>query len=210
MPPATAGPDPADPRLNVALIVGRTEAEGPGVRAALWVQGCTIRCPGCCNPEMLAQKDATWMTVDEALAQLPADVEGVSFLGGEPSEQAAGLAVLARRVRERGQTVMIYSGRTIEELRALPDGAALLAHTDLLVDGRYEESLRTTERRFIGSTNQRLHFLTDRYRADDARFASPNTVELRLTIAADGTKSITMNGWPVKGARTLPIVRGDA
>lgn len=206
-PLASATPDPADLRLNVALIVGRTEAEGPGVRGALWVQGCTIRCPGCCNPEMLAVKDATWMTIEEALAQLPADVEGVSFLGGEPSEQAAGLAVLARRVRERGQTVMVYSGRTLAELRAMPDASKLLEHTDLLVDGRYEESLRTTTRRFIGSTNQQLHFLTDRYRADDARFASHNTVELRLTIAADGTKSITMNGWPVKGARTLPIIR---
>lgn len=209
MPPVAAGPDPVDPRLNVALIVGRTEAEGPGVRAALWVQGCMIRCPGCCNPEMLAHKDATWMSVDEALAQLPADVEGVSFLGGEPSEQAAALAVLAQRVQARGQTVMVYSGRTLEELRASPDARALLAHTDLLVDGRYEESLRTTTRRFIGSTNQQLHFLTDRYRADDARFASGNTVELRLSIAADGTKTITMNGWPVKGARTLPILRGD-
>jgi anaerobic ribonucleoside-triphosphate reductase activating protein len=209
MPLPGGEPDPADLRLNVALIVARTEAEGPGVRAALWVQGCTIRCPGCCNPEMLAVKDATWMTVDEALAQLPADVEGVSFLGGEPTEQARALAALARRVRARGQTVMVYSGRTIDELRASPAANALLEHTDLLVDGRYDESLRTTTRRFIGSTNQQLHFLTDRYRADDARFASHNTVELRLTIAADGTKSITMNGWPVKGARTLPIIRGD-
>lgn len=209
MPPRETPPDPAEFRLNVALIVGRTEAEGPGVRAALWVQGCTIRCPGCCNPEMLAQKDATWMTVDEALAQLPSDVEGVSFLGGEPTEQAAGLAVLARKVRERGQTVMVYSGRTLAELRASPDASRLLQHTDLLVDGRYEESLRTTTRRFIGSTNQQLHFLTDRYRPDDPRLASHNTVELRLTIAADGTKSITMNGWPVKGARTLPILRGS-
>ena len=210
MPPASAAPDLADLRLNVALIVGRTEAEGPGVRAALWVQGCTIRCAGCCNPEMLANKPMVSMTIDEALAQLPADVEGVSFLGGEPTEQARALGALAQRVQARGQTVMVYSGRTLDELRAQPDTEALLAHTDLLVDGRYEESLRTTTRRFIGSTNQQLHFLTDRYRADDARFASHNTVELRLTIAADGTKSITMNGWPVKGARTLPILRGDA
>jgi anaerobic ribonucleoside-triphosphate reductase activating protein len=207
MPPLAAAPDPLDLRLNVALIVGRTEAEGPGVRAALWVQGCTIRCPGCCNPEMLAVRDATPMSVREALAQLPADVEGVSFLGGEPTEQAPALGALARAVQARGQTVMVYSGRTLEELRAMPDCAVLLAHTDLLVDGRYEEALRTTERRFIGSTNQRLHFLTSRHREDDPRLREHNTVELRLTIAADGTKSITMNGWPVKGARTLPIVR---
>lgn len=214
MPSQGSEPDPLDLRLNVALIVARTEAEGPGVRAALWVQGCAIRCPGCCNPEMLARKDATWMTVREALTHVSEDVEGVSFLGGEPTEQAQALAVLARHVQARGQTVMVYSGHTLEELRSSSSSSsngvrALLDHTDLLVDGRYEASLRSTTRRFIGSTNQRLHFLTDRYRADDPRLSSHNTVELRLTVGADGKASITLNGWPVNGARTLPIVRGD-
>ena len=40
-------------RLRIAQIVPSTEAEGPGRRFALWFQGCSLRCPGCCNPEML-------------------------------------------------------------------------------------------------------------------------------------------------------------
>jgi anaerobic ribonucleoside-triphosphate reductase activating protein len=39
--------------LRVAQVVPCTEAEGPGRRFALWFQGCPLRCPGCCNPEML-------------------------------------------------------------------------------------------------------------------------------------------------------------
>lgn len=186
--------------VRVAMVVPRTEAEGPGARYAVWVQGCPLRCPGCCNPEMLEfaggeARDPKDM-VEEACA---AGVEGVSLLGGEPFAHADGLAALAEGARARGLSVMIYSGYTLAELRALPgDGPRrLLAATDLLVDGRFEAARRSQRRRFIGSDNQELHFLTDRYRPDDPRLAGPNTVELRLRGG-----ELLLNGWPVLGART--------
>jgi anaerobic ribonucleoside-triphosphate reductase activating protein len=190
----------ADPQINVALVVPQTEAEGPGVRFALWVQGCPLRCPGCCNPEMLAMKDANWMPASAIVERaVAANVEGVSFLGGEPTAQAQGLAAVARGVRAHGLSVMIYTGFTLDELRAKndPDTNDLLAHTDLLVDGRYEELRRTLKRRWIGSDNQVLHFLTDRYRPDDPRFSEPNTLELRFSNGV-----VTINGFPFRGART--------
>jgi anaerobic ribonucleoside-triphosphate reductase activating protein len=177
--------------LDVAEVVPRTEAEGPGWRWALWVQGCPLRCPGCCNPEMLRFGRSARQVAPEALADEVADVEGVSFLGGEPFAQAEALAVLARLVRARGLSVMVFSGFTLAELRERPGAAALLAETDLLVDGRYDRRLRTTARRWIGSENQVLHFLTDRYRPDDLRFREPNHVELRW----DG-RTVTVNGFP--------------
>lgn len=186
--------------LNVANVVDRTEAEGPGVRFAVWVQGCPFRCAGCCNPEQLAfvPRDAV---TPEALAEraLRAGVEGVSLLGGEPFAQAAGLARFARLVSTAGLSVMVYSGYTLDELRASSDEGvgALLAVTDLLVDGRYDAASRDTGRRWIGSSNQRLHFLTGRYAADDPCFRGRNTLEIHLL---DG--EIVVNGWPVLGART--------
>ena len=69
--------------------------------------------------------------------------------------------------------------------------ATLLAATDLLVDGRYEQGAPDTRRRWIGSTNQQLHFLTSRYAPDDPRFTASNTIELRLQ---DG--HLVVNGWP--------------
>jgi anaerobic ribonucleoside-triphosphate reductase activating protein len=187
-------------KLNVAQIVPRTEAEGPGHRHAIWLQGCPLRCPGCCNPEMLPFVPKREMTVAELLEDvLLHEVEGVTFLGGEPTSQAAALAELAEAVRARGLTVMIFSGYTIEELRAMGDPAVsrLLAATDLLVDGRYDERLRTTERRWIGSTNQVMHFLTDAYEPTDPRFSEPNHLELRFEKGA-----LTLNGWPIYGSRT--------
>jgi anaerobic ribonucleoside-triphosphate reductase activating protein len=186
--------------LNLAQIVPRTEAEGPGHRYALWVQGCPMRCRGCCNPEMLPFEPKQQMSVAELAADIARhDVEGVSFLGGEPMSQAPALAELAELVRARGLTVMIFSGWTLPELHAMQDPAVerLLAATDLLVDGRYEESLRTTERRWIGSTNQVMHFLSDAYRPEDPRFSAPNHLEIRL---AGGT--LSLNGWPIFGNRT--------
>jgi anaerobic ribonucleoside-triphosphate reductase activating protein len=186
--------------IPVAMIVPCTEAEGPGRRYAVWVQGCPLRCPGCCNPEMLefAGGDPREPDdlVDEACA---AGVEGISLLGGEPFAHADALAPFAERARARGLSVMIFSGYTLAELRARPDPAAarLLAATDLLVDGRFDARRRTTARRFIGSDNQVLHFLGPRYAADDPRLRGPQTIELRLKNG-----ELTLNGWPVLGART--------
>jgi anaerobic ribonucleoside-triphosphate reductase activating protein len=189
-----------DDAVNVAFLVPRTEAEGPGARFAVWVQGCPLRCPGCCNPEMLPfepreARDPAQLA-EEALA---AGVEGVSLLGGEPFAQAAPLARFARRVREGGLSVMVFSGFTLEQLREREDegAAALLAQTDLLVDGPYLQAQRTTSRRWIGSENQGLRFLTDRYREDDPRFTEPNTIELRLV-----GDELQINGWPALGAAT--------
>ncbi len=188
--------------IQVAMIVPRTEAEGPGLRYALWVQGCPLRCVGCCNPEMLAFKPADPRDADALVAEAcAAGVEGVSLLGGEPFAQAAGLAALAEGVRARGLSVMVFSGYTLPELREQgPAAARLLAATDLLVDGRYDAARRTLTRRYVGSDNQVLHFLSPRYAPEDPRLHAPNTLELRMRGG-----EITLNGWPVLGPRTRVV-----
>src|SRR6478609_5245909 len=117
----------SDIRLRVAQIVPVTEAEGPGKRFALWFQGCPLRCPGCCNPEFIPFAGGETMTLDAVLRQLDEarrhGVEGITLLGGEPLAHAAGSAALARAAQERGLTVMVFSGYTIEEARAKNDPA---------------------------------------------------------------------------------------
>jgi anaerobic ribonucleoside-triphosphate reductase activating protein len=183
--------------LRVALVVPRTEAEGPGLRFAAWVQGCTIRCAGCCNPEMFPSSGGTLIAPEE-LAERAAttpDVEGISILGGEPFEQAPACARFAKGARAAGLSVMVFTGYTLAELeaqRARESGVdELLAVTDLLVDGRFERDNPERERRWIGSTNQTMHFLSSRYCSDDPRFFAANTAEIRLERGV-----LTMNGWP--------------
>lgn len=172
-----------DPLLNVSAVRPRTRTNGPGWRAAVWVQGCTIRCPGCFNPGTHAHEPKR-LWVPETLAErmMSREVEGVSILGGEPFEQAAACARLARRARELGGSVVTYSGYTWPHLRGcrLPEVHALLAATDLLVAGPFVQSKANDGRGWHGSTNQEFVFLTNRY--DDRireQFDDAPVVEVR-------------------------------
>jgi anaerobic ribonucleoside-triphosphate reductase activating protein len=187
---------------SVAHWTACTEAEGPGRRFALWFQGCPLRCPGCCNPEMLSFDGGRQIPVADLVnevldAHAQHGIEGITLLGGEPLAHAAAGAALAKAIRPRGLTVMVFSGYTLEEGRALPDPAVaeLLSLTDILVDGRYERERPDTQRRWIGSTNQRTHFLTDRYRADDPCWRKKNTLEIRLVNG-----ELSVNGFPAAAA----------
>lgn len=184
--------------LRVAQTVARTSAEGPGERYAVWVQGCPLRCPGCCNPEMLALDRGGRVVPVRELAEaiLATDgIEGLTLAGGEPVAQAAACAELAEAVQGAGLSVMLFSGYTLEELRALgaedPEVPRLLGAVDLLVDGPYLQQQPETRRRWIGSANQVLHALTRRYDPSAPAFLEPNTVEIRL----DGLE-LVVNGWP--------------
>lgn len=193
------------PSISVAMIVPATEAEGPGRRFALWVQGCPLRCPGCCNPEMLAFAAEKRMPLGDVLAALDAAhaeaaLEGITLLGGEPLAHAASLLPLARGAHARGMTVMAFTGFLFEELKAIGDAAvdALLAEIDILVDGPYRADLPETARRWIGSQNQRVLFLSDRADRHDPRWQAQNTLEIRWHEGA-----LSVNGFPAKSATSL-------
>ncbi len=191
--------------LNVASRLACTEAEGPGRRAALWVQGCNKRCRGCCNPAYLQLVERELVSAASVLEWLENahhahDLEGVTFLGGEPMLQAQGLTIVAQGAQSLGLSVMVFSGYTKNELDMLqlPGFDQLLRYTDVLVDGPYEVNLPEQNRRWAGSTNQKFHYLTTRY---DARIESNGEVErvLELRLKTDG--SVFVNGWPEKVLR---------
>jgi anaerobic ribonucleoside-triphosphate reductase activating protein len=189
--------------LRVGHVVPDTEAEGPGRRFAIWVQGCPLHCPGCCNPELFAFSGGTPRPTLELADEILATpgIEGVSFLGGEPMSQAAAVLDVARRVRRGGLSIMVFTGFTLVELRARKQAAtkALLDQIDLLVDGRYQRDMPERQRRWIGSQNQLMHFLSDRYTPSDPRFYESNTMEIRL-----GSEGLLVNGWPAASDDLVP------
>lgn len=189
---------PAD-SLRLARVLTATAAEGPGLRTAIWLQGCTIRCKGCFNPHMWADSGGTTVPVGEWTERLlreatAAGVDGITLLGGEPFEQAAPLARCAAAARAHGLSIMTFTGYDYTDLCAWaqvrPDIAALLAHTDLLADGPFRAELLDHHRPWVGSTNQGLRALTPRYRDLDF-VTAPDRVEVR--VGADGT--VAVNGW---------------
>lgn len=144
-------------------IEPRSRANGPGVRFVIWLQGCTLGCPGCFNPLTHAAAGPT-TPIAELVAQLAAaqgsGPEGLSLSGGEPMQQPAAALALLRAARALGMSTLMFSGYTLDEIRGIEP--AVLAELDVLIDGRYV----STERHATGlrgSANQRIHLLTDRY-----------------------------------------------
>lgn len=188
--------------LNLAYRLHLTEAEGPGRRAALWVQGCNKRCPGCCNPGYLQIVERDLVSAASVLEWLAKahqtyNLEGITFLGGEPMLQAQGLAFVAQGAQALGLSVMVFSGYTKVELDTLqlPGSDILLQYTDVLVDGPYESNLPEHNRRWVGSTNQTFNYLTNRY---DVSIEKGGDVDRVIEVHLHANGSVFLNGWPEK------------
>lgn len=187
-------------KASIAQIIACTEAEGPGQRFAVWFQGCPLRCPGCCNPEMLPFDASISRSLSTVLDEMKDavtrwSIEGISLLGGEPFAHVEPATALAEHARSLGLSVMVYSGFTLAELQSSPSNADLLANIDVLVDGPYLKDQPESTRRWVGSTNQVVHLLTDRYRPDDPCWTKRNTIEIRLR-----DNELTVNGFPTSSA----------
>lgn len=186
--------------VNLASWLPSTEAEGPGKRAAIWVQGCQFLCPGCCNPNFLRIAPRDLIPSDvlvERLAAAKAEygIEGLTMLGGEPMLQAQGLSDVAAGAQRLGLSVMVFTGYTLEELRSAPLAGTeeLLNHIDVLVDGRYVAELPEKRRAWAGSSNQKFHYLTERYdRSIELTDSGRQRVEIRLSSSGE----VDLNGWP--------------
>lgn len=182
-----------DPVLRIAAWLPLSRVNGPGARGVLWVQGCSRRCDGCCNPEFQSAEGGRRMKVSDVFSLILAapGIEGVTYSGGEPFEQAGALALLSRLCREAGFAVMAYSGLTYEALRSRNDSAAqaLLRELDVLVDGPFQAAC-AAPLLWRGSRNQRVHFLTDRYRAY-ADEVNGESAELEIRLAGD---TLTVTG----------------
>lgn len=186
--------------LNIAATQLGTKALGPGFRAVVWVQGCPFSCTGCVAPEWIPDRPARLVDVPTLAGELLADpsVDGLTFSGGEPMAQAAGLAALAREVRAvRDVSLICFTGYTLARLRSRPPGpgvADLLAEVDVLIDGVYVAA-RNDGRGLRGSTNQVVHQLTGRLADSGYDFENrARSVEIRV---GDGT--VTMVGVPPHG-----------
>jgi anaerobic ribonucleoside-triphosphate reductase activating protein len=171
--------------LCVHQFLPSSQANGPGWRAVIWVQGCTLDCPGCFNPETHAVDDGEWVAVDELFQRIVAlgdAIEGISVSGGEPLQQAEPLHTLLRRLRdETTLSVVVFSGYAWGEIQQMDQARALLAYVDVLIAGRYDATRRVNDG-LRSSANQTVHLLSDRYTMDDLQ-AVPDS---EVIITADG------------------------
>jgi anaerobic ribonucleoside-triphosphate reductase activating protein len=201
---------PVSPALRVHAIERRSRANGPGVRFAIWVQGCSLGCPGCFNPGTHSGEGGEVWPVERLAAAIAAEgaaIEGVTISGGEPLEQPVALLGLVEAVRHRcpGLSILVFSGYALEEIERMPPGPALLAAIDVLVDGRYLAGERLGSG-LRGSANQKVRLLSRRYTIEEVE-ATPVA---EVVIGADGL--VRLSGVrPVRlpGARPPGTSTGD-
>ena len=154
-------------RLKIAAIEPESIVDGPGLRMTIFTQGCPHHCPGCHNPDTHDWNGGIYKDIMEIVRQYQDNplLSGVTFSGGEPFLQASVLACLAEKIHALGGDIVTYTGFYLEELLDLgkkqPAFLQLLAQTDLLVDGPFEERRKSLELPFRGSQNQRLIYKYD-------------------------------------------------
>ena len=169
--------------INVFKIITKTTAEGPGTRFCLWVQGCSRHCRGCHAKTTWSHNINKLIDTEEIfnLIKVQKDIEGVTFLGGEPFEQAQALSELAQKVRGIGLSVVTFTGNSYENLKQSEDifVQKLLQYTDLLIDGQFIENEFDLSRPWVGSKNQRYIFISQRYSMSKIT-QYKNKIELRI------------------------------
>jgi len=175
-----------DEVLRIHHFLPRSRANGPGVRAVLWVQGCSLGCPGCFNPDTHAFVGGERVPVHELfqwLVALSSSIEGITISGGEPLQQRRALLAFLRRVRrETPLSVVLFTGYSWEEVQCMPEAAVLLSCVDVLIAGHYDAAQRLA-RDLRGSANKIVHVHTDRYTMADMHAVPP--AEVIITEAGE-------------------------
>ncbi len=173
-------------------------ANGPGRRAVLWLQGCTLACPGCFNPQTHpldgGQKIAIADLLQELLLLRPT-LDGLTISGGEPLLQLPALTNLLQALhRQTPLSVLLFSGFTWTQIQAMPGSQALLAEVDVLLAGPYQAKQRLAHG-LLGSANKTVHLLSSHYQLTDLQATPPAEVCIDETgqIVLSGIDPLTWN-----------------
>lgn len=143
---------------------------GPGTRCALFVSGCIHKCKGCYNSTTWkpdSGKPFTQELEDRIIKDLKSDevpLRGLSLSGGDPlyPGNLPAILKLVKRVRTecKGKDIWAWTGYTLEELTL--EQQEVVAHLDVLIDGKFVEELKDPNLVWYGSTNQRIHYLREK------------------------------------------------
>ena len=197
--------------MLIHAFVPHSRVNGPGTRAVVYFQGCNLGCASCWNPATHAFTGPT-REVEDIAAQITRahqthPIEGVTFSGGEPMQQASDLRALMRLLKGARPEISIgmYSGYTERELEngrfwtSCGDGHEtrcqhwidIKQHLDFAVLARFVAA-RPCKLPLRTSANQALRLFSDRYSEDQF-----NSLEVEVNIEPQGLTQIT--GFPLSG-----------
>ena len=175
--------------FKVHKIIKNTKVEGPGNRYCIWFQGCSKRCKGCYNQGALDFNGGEEKDTDEIIKDIieTENIEGVTFLGGEPFEQFEALYQITSVIKVKGLTVLCFTGKKFAEIQK--NYSKIIPYLDILIDGEFIEEKLDYSRPWVGSSNQNYYFLSDKY---DKSILEKYKNKAEINIKKDG--KIIING----------------
>lgn len=175
--------------MKVNSILKISEANGPGKRGVIWVQGCTRHCEGCFNKETQPVFGGVEMSVSSILKQfILKEIDGITVSGGEPFAQVSELKKLLQAAKKKGLNTLVYSGYTYEEL--LINCKDVLRFCNYLIDGPYKKDI-PSKCRWAGSGNQRFLELENGFVKNDLTECEEFSQTAEITIDEKGSVVIT-------------------
>ena len=168
-------------KYNIASINCCTEVEGPNKRLTIWFQGCTLHCKGCCNPDYQPLEPRNIISLENLLKIIKESkdkygIEGVTYSGGEPTLQQ-NLPTLTKEIHNLGLGVISFTGRIYKDV------ADILYGCDVVLDGPYIEKQKEQKRKILGSTNQKIIILSDRYTNCEKWFFDNVSKEVEINVS---------------------------
>ena len=159
--------------LQIFKIAHGSKIYGPGDRDVIWFKGCTLHCKNCINTELWSAEGSEQVDVDFIVSQLESNE--ITFLGGEPLQQVD-ILPLIKKLKKKRMGIILFTGYEKRELEGDKKKAADMC--DVVIYGRYIDSLKDDSLYLRGSLNQEIVFNTRRYKPDD--FIKPNSYELKM------------------------------
>lgn len=176
--------------MRIHSYTPSTLINGPGNRAMIHFQGCTLACPGCFNNLTHSKDGGEEVAISELIRRIPRNCDGVTISGGEPFLQPEALLELVVELRRLHDSIVVFSGFYMHEIQNIKNGSEILHHIDVLIDGRFEsDNIAVSGLR--GSTNQTIHLLTNRHVMEDFE-------ERKVEITIDTEGNLSMTGFPTK------------
>ena len=171
-------------KFNVALINTCTKVEGPFKRLCIWFQGCNRNCKGCCNKVLQPLKPANIISLEDLLkiirkSKIENKIEGITLSGGEPLLQTD-LVKLLEEVKNLELGIILFTGYQLNEI-----DDNLKSQCDIIIDGYFDEQKIDNDRVLVGSLNQNINYVSERYTNEKDWFYKKKNLIEEINVGND-------------------------
>ena len=178
--------------IRLANIIPVSEANGPGPHYTIWVQGCSLNCPGCFNPQTHNPEGGYSRSISSLLQEIigywtQKKIRGVTITGGEPLQQITNVTILLKEIKSVGEIgTIILTGYNENELQKISGFDILTPYLDILITGRFLKK-KKLQKGIRGSVNKKILFYSSFYQYHEFDEIPP----VEVITHSDGSISIT-------------------